>query len=64
MRKELPGAILPLLPLEKGGSGNVNPSFVNERKKGLASFLNLILEHEEFGDAECFQMFLTGPDLE
>jgi hypothetical protein len=64
MCRELPGAIIPALPSGSGGAGNVDPEFVNERKAGLALFLNRLTDNEMFAETECLNVFLTGPDLE
>jgi hypothetical protein len=55
LNKAAPGAIVPALPPDSGGKGNVDPEFVNERKAGLALFLNEVEAHEELGELPCFR---------
>lgn len=55
---------MPALPSGSGGTGNVDPEFVNQRRRKLAVFLNRLMDGEEFGETESLTLFLTAPDLE
>jgi hypothetical protein len=55
LNRSIPGAIVPPLPPDAGGKGNINAAFINARKAGLSSFLNLVQEHPELVDTDCFR---------
>ena len=59
LNRDVPGAIVPPLPPDTGGKGNVDPSFIKERKAGLAAFLNAVQAHEELSDVGCFRCELN-----
>jgi len=55
LNRAVPGAVVPPLPPDTGGKGNVDMSFINERRVGLAGFLNAVRAHEELGEISCFR---------
>jgi sorting nexin-4 len=51
-----PGAIVPPLPPDTKGSGNLEPAFIRARRDGLESFLNQVLNHnEDLAEKQCFK---------
>lgn len=55
LNRAVPGAIVPPLPPDTQGTGNVEPGFIKARKDGLESFLNQIQQHSELSGAQCFK---------
>ena len=63
LHAELPGSIVPILP-SKSTTGNLDPTFVSERREALERFLQKIDDQDGLCDAQCFTTFLTSPNLE
>lgn len=58
MLKDYPGYIIPPIPAKKL-TGNVDPSFVQERRGELQEFLNDILRHPLLKNYELFHKFIS-----
>ncbi|CCK71955.1 Mvp1p KNAG_0I01700 [Huiozyma naganishii CBS 8797] len=59
--KRYPFRLIPELPPKKIGSQNLDPIFLLQRRKGLVTFINLIVNHPVLAKDDLLLTFLTVP---